>query len=202
MAAKCEFEGQTEGLIYDIFILNMRNKYVQEKLSTEPKDDPQEGLRFAVAYEEGIQRQKSYEATTAPQIKSEPIYNVETEKNDKKECFRCGASNFSLAHMKVCRARGEKCNNCGGRGHYARLCQKSKQAKQRRPDTKNRVNRVTRASDSSPSSDDTDAQVIMHVNQTTGTEDTPFMLNGFIDGKKFSALIDLGSPITTFSVEE
>ena len=47
LAAKCDFGNQTEGLVYDIFVLNMANKQVQEKLCPEPKDNPNEALQFA-----------------------------------------------------------------------------------------------------------------------------------------------------------
>ena len=40
LAAKCDFGNQTEGLVYDVFVLNMANKQVQEKLCTEPKETP------------------------------------------------------------------------------------------------------------------------------------------------------------------
>ena len=42
-----------------MFILHMTNKKVQEKLCTEPKE-PEQALEFAIAFEEGIKRQKSY----------------------------------------------------------------------------------------------------------------------------------------------
>ena len=37
MAARCNFGNQTEGLVYDMFVLNMSNEQVQEKFCTEPK---------------------------------------------------------------------------------------------------------------------------------------------------------------------
>ena len=40
LAAKCDFGNQTQRSGYDIFILNMSNKQVQEKVCTDPKDDP------------------------------------------------------------------------------------------------------------------------------------------------------------------
>ena len=36
LAARCGFGDQTEGLVHDIFVLNMNNKQIQEKLCTEP----------------------------------------------------------------------------------------------------------------------------------------------------------------------
>ena len=50
----------------------MKNQTVQEKFRTEPKAKPQEALAFAVAFEEGTIRQKSY-GETKTQIKVEPV---------------------------------------------------------------------------------------------------------------------------------
>ena len=44
LAARCEFDQQTEGLIMDTFIQNMHNKTVQERLCTDPKHQLQEAL--------------------------------------------------------------------------------------------------------------------------------------------------------------
>ena len=61
LAAKCEFGDQTYSLIMDAFIQNMNNKTVQQRLCTEPKDTPDEVLRFALAFEEGISQQRSFD---------------------------------------------------------------------------------------------------------------------------------------------
>ena len=60
LAAKCDFGNHTEGLVYDIFVLNMANKQVQEKVYTESKDNPVDALQFAIAFEDGLRRQKTY----------------------------------------------------------------------------------------------------------------------------------------------
>ena len=60
LAARCEFDQQTEGLIMDAFIQNMHNKTVQERLCTDPKNQPQEALRFAITFGEGIAQQQNY----------------------------------------------------------------------------------------------------------------------------------------------
>ena len=89
LAAKCELGEQTEQLVLDMFILNMNNATVQERLCTEPKDNPEEALRFAVAFEEGIKRQQSYgHKQEKLQVKVEPVCSVES----KDTCFRCGKS--------------------------------------------------------------------------------------------------------------
>ena len=74
MAAKCEFGGRTDSLIMDTFIQIMNNKMVQQNLCTEPKKNPEEAFRFAVAYEEGVNQHKAFEATTGTkEIKQDPI---------------------------------------------------------------------------------------------------------------------------------
>ena len=63
LTAKCDFGNQTEGLVYDIFVINMANKQVQEKIFTKPKDNCIEALQFAKAFEDGLRRPKKHKAT-------------------------------------------------------------------------------------------------------------------------------------------
>ena len=56
LAAKCNFDNQTEGLVYDIFVLNMSNKQVQEQLCTESKETPAEALLFVIAFEDWLKK--------------------------------------------------------------------------------------------------------------------------------------------------
>ena len=44
----------------DTFIQNKHNKTVQERLCTDTKNQPQEALRFAISFEEGIAQQQSF----------------------------------------------------------------------------------------------------------------------------------------------
>ena len=60
LAAKCEFDDQTNSLIMDAFIKNMHNKTVQQRSCTEANDTPDEALRFDLACEEGISQQRSF----------------------------------------------------------------------------------------------------------------------------------------------
>ena len=72
LAAKCELEGQTNSLIYDIFILIMNNEVLQERLRAEPKGIPEEAFQFAVAFGQGIKPQFSH-GDCKLHIKSQPI---------------------------------------------------------------------------------------------------------------------------------
>ena len=80
VAAECDFGSQTESLVYDIFILNMRNLTVQERLCTEPKSTSKDALEFAIAFEERTLRQKSY-GETKLEIKAEPVCATKRRKH-------------------------------------------------------------------------------------------------------------------------
>ena len=121
MASECGFGAQTESPVHDIFILNMKNLAVQEKLCTDLKATPKHALDSAIAYEGGtLQRQKSHGESKVP-IKIQPICVV-----TKKDCLRCRTENFSMEHPQVCPAKGKKCNKCGVVGHFGRVCWKQK----------------------------------------------------------------------------
>ena len=58
-------------------MLNMENKQVQEKLFTEPKDNPADALQFAIAFEDRLRRQKTNGYISQEQkIKEEPVRAV------------------------------------------------------------------------------------------------------------------------------
>ena len=100
-AVKCKFGDRSESLVHDIFVLNMANKQVQEKLCTEPKETPAEALQCAIAFEDGIKRQKSYGyINQEPRVKDEPVCAVST--SNSRECCRYCAGNFTLEHLKRC----------------------------------------------------------------------------------------------------
>ena len=112
LASNCDFGTQTISLVYDIFVSNMKNVVVQERLFTEPKDNPEEALKFALASEQGAQQKKTICVKTA-NIKEKPVFAV--EKNN--ECYKCGEKPFVMGHQKVCKAKSVECRNCGKTGH-------------------------------------------------------------------------------------
>ena len=127
LAAKCDFGKQTEGLVYDIFVLNMTNKKVQEKLCTEPKDNPTEALQFAIAFEDGLRRQKTSKYNSQEQkIREELVSAVSGSKQNDRECWRCGAGNFTLHHIRFCKAQNATCNYCGRKGYLEHVCDQKK----------------------------------------------------------------------------
>ena len=108
LAALCDFGEITNTLVLDMFILDMGNKKVQEKLCTEPKE-PEQALEFAIAYEEGVKRQKSYgtqqTTTSSPKtvVKSEPFVEA------------CGNKKFPQQHKEMINCLKSRNNSQGMR---------------------------------------------------------------------------------------
>ena len=117
LAPKCEFGDQTNSLILDAFIQNINNETVQQRLCTDPKDIPDEALRFAVVFEEGISQLRSF-GREVEKIKDEPICsNIERPQNPFTRC----RLEFVQNHLSTCEAKDEPRRNCGGIGHFARI---------------------------------------------------------------------------------
>ena len=124
LAPKGNFWGITESLVKDVFIVNMANKDVQQKLCTESKTTVQETIQFAISYEEGAIKQQSFEKLDKPKIKQEP-----SEVNN----VNLGVKLFPMPScikpptLKKCKPMGIICTKCGKKGHFAKCCQ-TKQA--------------------------------------------------------------------------
>ena len=103
MASKCAFGEQTESLILDPFIQILNNKMVQQKRRTEPKEDPQEAVRFQLR--------------TKRQLASIKHLKAEEKRSKANYCMRYrkekihvpGADwNFLRNHLTVFKAKNEK----------------------------------------------------------------------------------------------
>ena len=130
LAARCNFGNQTEGLVHDIFVLNVSNKLFQEKLCTEPKDTPAEALQFAIAFEDGLKRPKTYGYIgQEPKIKNGPVCAVSGSSFNTRECWRCGAGNFTMEHLKFCKGPNAMGSYCCRKGHLEKVCKQKKKDK-------------------------------------------------------------------------
>ena len=182
----------------------MNNKKVQEKLCVELFNDPQDTLKYAISYEEGVKRQKTMVIRVAESskvaIKTEPVCAV--ERVNKKECFRCGVGNFTADHIKKCPATNHKCEFCDITGHLEQCC--NQKYPERRKQMKQRLQRkwrgMTRVNYISEDSDEWDDDEIVF--QVNGAGAKPFMIEGLMCGKKFQAIIDTGSPVSIFAIDE
>ena len=188
-----------------MFILQMNKKKVQEKLCTEPKE-PDQALDFAIAFEEGVKRQKAYGTQLAETpnttIKSEPVYAV--EKSNPRECYRCGEANFTMEHVNFCMTTNHRCKYCKLFGHLEKCCNKKfphrhKEMMQRlknRDNTKSmrRVNYIEESE--GKDSEEDEEQLVLRVD---GNGCEPFYMEGTICGNYFKAILDTGSPVSIFT---
>ncbi|XP_036347575.1 uncharacterized protein LOC118756954 [Rhagoletis pomonella] len=46
-------------------------------------------------------------------------------KSNTRFCFNCGGS-WKVGHVEECKAKEVVCHNCGKKGHFKRMCRKSK----------------------------------------------------------------------------
>ena len=198
MAAKCAIGEQSESLIMDTFVQNMNNKMVQQKLCTEPKDNPQKAFSFAVDYEEGISQHQTFESGRR-EIKNESVYAVTERKNP---CTRFGLK-FSQNHLALYKAKNEKCRNCATKGYYARRCKRPKvvmsgeEAILGRRAGMRRINLIEREDNQSEESNEQDEDnMVLHI---CGSDTLPFVMKSKTNNQPFTTMIDSGSPITIFT---
>ena len=86
----------------------MSNKQVQEKLCTEPKDNPLDAFQFAIVFEDGLKRQKTYGYISQEAIVKKTVCVISGNRQNNRECWRCGAGKFTLDHVKICKAADAK----------------------------------------------------------------------------------------------
>ena len=206
LAAQCDLGEITTTLVLDMFILHMNNKKVQEKLCTDHKE-PEQGLEFAIAFEEGVKRQKAYEShsseTPKTSIKSEPVFAV--EKSNSRECFRCGEPNFTMEHVKLCQAANYRCKFCKIVGHTEKCCNKKHPKRQKemvkRLKSRNEqgMRRVDYIEDTEDESEVDEEQLVLKIE---GKGSKPFYMEGLMCGNYFKAIIDTGSPVSIFTEKD
>ena len=198
LAAKCDFGNQTEWLVYDIFVLNMANKQVQEKLCTEPKDNPADDLQFAIAFEDGLKRIYGY-INQEKKIKEEPVCSVSGVKQNSRECWRCGAANFTLDHLDRCEAPNSMCNYCGKKGHLEKVCNR-KSDNQNFCKNRGFAKRVQLV-DQEDNDDEDENYMVLNV-EGNDNNTKPYYKESFINGNRFKTMIDTGSPGTIYALDE
>ena len=202
LAAKCDFGNQTEGLVYDIFVLNMANKQVQEKLCTEPKDNPADALQFAIAFEDGLKRQRTYGyINQETKIKEEPVCSVSGAKQNNRECWRCGAANFTLDHLNRCKAPNSMCNYCGKKGHLEKVCNQKKSDNNQNFGKNRGFAKRVQLVDQEENDDEDENYMVLNI-EGNDNNTKPYYMEGFINGNRFKTMIDTGSPVTIYALDE
>ena len=205
LAARCELGDITQTLVHDVFILNMNNKKVQERLCVELFANPLDALQNTVSYEEGVKRQRSMGMSAAEQpkaIKSEPVFAI--DKTNRRECYRCGAEIFNLKHSKKCPAKNHRCEFCSIMGHLEKGCnqkypQRKSDMQQRMRNKRKEPRRIIFVSEKEEDDELEDDEMVLQVD---GEETNPFMIKGLLCGNSFKAVINTGSLVSIFPIDE
>ena len=143
-----------------------------------------------------------------PNIKPEPneINNIKSGTKrwgPTKKCFRCEAP-FSPQHLKECKAMGITCVKCGKKGHFAKCCQTrgaGNFAKSRKI-VKAPAQSIQRTDEWEGSSSGSIIEEDKIVLTIEGGENGQFFISGKINGNQFKTMVDSGSPVTIFEIEE
>ena len=155
-------------------------------------------MPLAIAFEEGHKRQKTIgQPSTSTKVKEERVFVVSGQ-GDKRECWRCGAGNFTAAHLKICKAPGTHCNYCGIKGHFKKCCNSKQKDKFKKIAIPKNFHRNYYEGDEDSDSD----EMVLNVEGEGTQKTTPYYLEGWINGFRFKTMIDTGSPVTIFAVDE
>ena len=100
------------------------------------------------------------------------------------------------------------CNYCGRKGHLERVCNQKKKDTNTKfgnsrgnGNTARSGNRVQRVDPEEIDEDDEDDYMVLKV-EADKDQTEPFFMEGFINGNRFKAMIDTGSPVTIFALDE
>ena len=117
-------------------------------------------------------------------------------------CLRCGAENFTLDHVKKCKANNLLCNYGGRKGHVERVCnQKKREANLNSGKPKTFGKRVQLVDQDGTGEDEEDDYMVLNVDGSSD-DAKPVYMEGLINGNEFKIIINTGSPVTILALDE
>ena len=206
---ECAFEGITaEDLLISKFMTAITDTKLRDKLMEEKKLELKKTIEMIKqnTYERKNRKNTIPEALISnreKEIKEEPIQRMERSdtrpKNEfinEKPCRFCNAPNWNPTHK--CPALEKLCNNCGKKGHFARVCKQRENYKRKvRNVTEDESEIIGGKSDES----ETSINRIERINRITDRNKyltTTVKVNGIEE----EFIVDTGSPISIIPADE
>ena len=94
------------------------------------------------------------------------------------------------------------CNYCGRKGHLERVCNQKKKDSNLKVGNNRGIGKRVRRVDPEESGEDDDEDYMVLKVESENEKSKPYYMEGFINGNKFKAIIDTGSPVTIFELDE
>ena len=126
----------------------------------------------------------------------------EINNNNQRECWRCGAGNFTLDQLSKCKASNARCNYCGRMGHLEKVCNQEKRDSNLKVGSGRGFGERVQRVDPDESGEDEEGDYMVLKVDSVKDNSKPFYMEGFINGNKFKAMIDTGCPVTIFELNE
>jgi hypothetical protein len=112
-SASCDFKDMRDELIRDFILIGLNNITLKERLLRTEDLTLQKATTICKAAE--LSLKQVTELTTSD---TSAVLHVSTKTKTRK-CFRCG-NNWDRSHQ--CPAMGAKCQKCGIKNHYSKVC--------------------------------------------------------------------------------
>ena len=203
---ECAFEGITaEDLLISKFMTAITDTKLRDKLMKEKKLKLKKTIEMIKqnTYERKNRKNTIPEAlitNRGKEIKEEPIQKMErfgtrpkNRTTNEKPFKFCNAPNWNPSHK--CPALDKLCNNCGRKGHFARVCRQKENKRRIHNVTEEEITMIGNESDQSESS-------IYRIEKINRITDNNSYLTASvkINGIEKEFIIDTGSPISIMPI--
>ena len=206
LAINCEFGKFADEFIRDQLVEKTPSERIRERLLIEPALTLQTALTITRQMESAARDARVIDSASATASTTEPVHavgrapipKVQQQKHRKKRnsaskqqnvstpsnftaCYRCGKKSHK-ANDESCKAREAKCNTCGIKGHFAKVCRSRQQA----------VHHVS-TGQSHP-----DSFEVLTIHPSKDSFLFPVTLN---DSVKLDMVFDTGSPVSIIPID-